>query len=525
MADPEKEAKEREKAAAAEKFNKDADKKEKEKKGEEKKEKESLVDKAAVASFGEFLGNLDKLEAAANKFTGPKLEDFLLPDKEALKRFIHLQTGIAMDDVDLMIDGAEELYKKIREKIESGKEEAKERKKRKEERKKQREERIKRGESTDDIDAEEKKEEEDRKNKAREKKEQASEEAKKRKEKLDKDIKDYVDEMKKVYKDKFNKMIKEVKVLLADIKAAFAQFFRKTKDLAMKLVTTIASIAVAIPAMVLKIAFPPWNIPDAIGAIMMLINIIKDLVSFAKDLATFLKPLKFLNLVTSEENLQIISRILNPVIVILLTLIQEIDKISNIFLFLIEKLIEELLKTKESTFRKATKQLIKLGHLKKIDLPLPDEVLNAITKIFWQSDNRGKLYRTDGPPPDDNGELLKLSDGTTVEVYSLSPDDREEIVGLLDRFIVRGNRVVDYRQKIKVGDEEFNAEDLVNKIKKEVQQAETDTFPVIEATEFEQFVYDIQLPDGKTVFGVSEDAIDYYRSKYILIFENENDFL
>lgn len=353
-----------------------------------------------------------------------------------------------------------------------------------------------------------------------EKKRQAQlEELKAKKEERKQQIKDFVDNLKKIYTDKMLEFEERVEQIKLEIKAAFFILKSKLQELTSKLINSLIAAAVAIPAMVIKITLPFFNFPDAIQGILVLVQLLLDLIAVVKDVVPFLKPIRYLPLVTSKENLAILGITLNPIIEGIFAILAPIQAFENIIFTLIDALLDFLSKTKESNFRKATKKLKKLGHLKKIDLPLPEDAINLITKIFWGTDNIGKRYENESDPPNEEGERLKLQDGTPVTVYSFSPDDVPEVVSMLDIFVVRNNRVVAYRQKIKFRDKDTEPEEIIRNLKSELESA---ALPIevkdVSVSEFEQFVYDIKLPDGTVILGISEEAVEFYKTKYTLNF-------
>jgi hypothetical protein len=318
------------------------------------------------------------------------------------------------------------------------------------------------------------------------------------------------------------------------LKTAFFTLKNKLQELTSKLINSLIAASVAIPATIMKLTLPVFNIPDGIKTILVLVQNLLDLIAVVKDLIPFLKPIRYLPMVTSKDNLAILGTIMNPVIEAIFALLAPIQGFENIIFTLLNWLLSILSKIKESNFKKATKKLKKLGHLKKLDLPLPEIALNAITKIFWGTDNQGTKYEYDGDPPDNGGERLKLDtqsvsvsdDKVSIEtgeievtVYSFSPDDVPEIIGLLSTYIVRNNRVVAYRQKIKFRDKESEPEDLLRILINELDSASLPIQPK-DTTEFEQFVYDIKLPDGTVLLGISEEAVEFYKTKYTLNFLN-----
>jgi hypothetical protein len=335
-------------------------------------------------------------------------------------------------------------------------------------------------------------------------------------------VKENIALLKLVYDKVIEDLQKKCDDIALQIEGAVFILESKLKELVSKLINSLIVAAVAIPAMVIKIVLPPFNIPDALQGLLTLIQLFLDLIAVVKDVVPFLSPLRYLPLITTEENLSFLGVILNPVIEGIFAILAPIKGLEDIIFGLLNKLLEILANTKESNFKKATKKLKKFGHLKKIVLPeiVPVDVVNSITKIFWGTENLGKLYQYDGDPPGNEGERLKLSDGTPVDVYSFSPDDIPEIIGLLDTFVVRNNRVVAYRQKIKHKDKNGNETDVdpENLVRDLFTELENNTVPiqVKDVSEFERFVYDIELPDGTIILGVSEEAIEYYKTKYTL---------
>jgi hypothetical protein len=464
--------------------------------------------------FDKLIQNIEKLEKT-NFDSGLTIEKFLLPDKEAIKKYIAtLNPQMSPDDIDLMVDGAEELYKKIEEKIEN-------KKKSKEEKEKgvtgSETTGASQSATTENPDSNEPTNPSDEKEKRRQEL-KAKKEAEKEKRK--KEIKEYVDLMKKIFPEEY-KQIKEiekkVKEIKLELKTAFFTLKNKLQELTSKLINSLIAAAVAIPAAVLKLSLPPFNVPDAIKGMLALVQNLLDLIAVIKDVIPFLKPIRYLPLVTTKDNLAILGTIMNPIIEAIFALLAPIQGFENIIFTLLNALLSFIANLKESNFKKATKKLKKLGHLKKLDLPLPEIALNLITKVFWGTDNRGKKYDYDGDPPGNEGERLKLSDNTEVTVYSFSPDDIPEIIGLLDTFVVRNNRVVAYRQKIDFEGKKLEPEDLLVKLTNELENAAL-PIEVKDTSEFEQFVYDIKLPDGTVVLGISEEAVEFYKSKYTLNF-------
>jgi hypothetical protein len=577
--------------------------------------------------FNKLIQNIDKLEKTSFE-SGLHIEKFMLPDKQAVKKYIAmLNPQMSRDDIDLMVDGADELYKKLEEKFENkrksdSEENLSESSKDTNENtntsgasgdgtsntntsgspqtsggsgnqqtqqtttpakfeytsfyqqtpdgevtlvriyfkgKKVREERLPRSLGMEGAEAllKEKGKNEghldengnlireepdlpaqqttpqsgdatssntttpanpsDEKEKRRQEREQRKKEER---EIRKRQIKEFVDLAKEIYEEQVNEIKKKVKEIKKEIQTAFFILKAKLQELVSKLINSLISAAVAIPAAVLKITLPPFNVPDALKGVLVLVQCLLDLIAVVKDLIPFLKPIKYLTLVTSAENLAILGTIMNPIIEGIFAILAPIQGFENIIFTLLNLLLSLLANTKESTFRKATKKLKKLGHLKKLDLPIPEEAINLITKVFWGTDNRGKKYENDGDPPNNDGEKLKLQDETPVTVYSFSPDDITEIIGLLDTFVVKNNRVVAYRQKIKFKDQDTEPEDLIKTLIKELENSALPAVPK-DTSEFEQFVYDIKLPDGTTIFGISEEAVEFYKNKYTLTFKGE----
>jgi hypothetical protein len=453
-----------------------------------------------MAEFDKFLTNLDKLEKTSFD-SGLTMSTFMLPTKEAVKKYIAQKLPqLKKEEIDLIVDGAEELKKKYDE-WESKKEEREEAKrKRKEEQLKKKEERQAKREQEASMTEEEKekkrKEERDRRKAA----------SKKMRDK-------FIEQMKKIYEPVLKEIINEVLAIMNQIEIAFKQIQSKVKDIGKKIVQSSITIVTAIPDAVIQLTAIIPNVPGAINSIILVIDSLINLASVLKDLVPLMRPLKYLPLVTDKQKLEGFAKVMNIIIDFVFGALKFIKGIENIIFTLLDALIALLNNLSQSNFKKATKKLKKLGHLKKLQLPLPEEAIDLITNLFWGTKNRGSFYKTDGDPPDDNGELLKLSDDTIVEVYSFSPDDIPEIISLLDQYVVRDNRVVAYRNTINNTD---LAGETIKNLRDDLKRTGQFQEPS-EAIEVEEFVYDITLPDGTIVYGVSEDAIEFYKSKYTVI--------
>jgi hypothetical protein len=154
-----------------------------------------------------------------------------------------------------------------------------------------------------------------------------------------------------------------------------------------------------------------------------------------------------------------------------------------------------------------------------------------------RGNKRGDAYTTE---PDEN-DTLKLSDGTPITVWAKDEDDIEEIISLLDRFKhhevtykngkwsgkrkwgTTGHVYAFKEEEIEINEDlgiptgKYDISELLEIVESRVNELEIPIQVEIKDSEdIDRFVYDIELPDGTTIPNISEEGLEYFRSKYDL---------
>lgn len=101
-------------------------------------------------------------------------------------------------------------------------------------------------------------------------------------------------------------------------------------------------------------------------------------------------------------------------------------------------------------------------------------------------------------------------------MFSYDEDDVDEIVDLLTTFKLNGSpnkvstRVVDYQ---------IPFDGSLNNVESELDGLEYEV-PETEKDEFQDYIYDVKLPDGTVIQNISDEGIEYLKTKYKLQYSN-----
>lgn len=452
-------------------------------------------------SFNIFRNSLNELEdlAFSNPISMSNIINSILPEKEIFKKILADKIpGLSQEDIDLMSEAAFDEEDEVNNEVDSENEinETKEEKKARKEREKEerKQSRVKK-----------KKTREEKKN---ERKDKSNEEKEKRKQ-----------ELKKIYKEKWENFKTEIKELVNKIKTAIFQFFNRFLEVSKAFTLSLINIVTSLPGAIVMIVSPPWNVPGAVTILLSVIISYLDLLSKIQSIVPFLQPLRLLPNVFTNDDLKNTGTTLNILTRSLIQFYGPILGLRNIIIKVIE-FIKSLFSPsdkREKIFKQATKKLIKLGHIK--------STRNRIVTVIEEDEAKLKIhpklqplierFDTDGtrfkiPSVDQNSDI-------PVRVYSWDPEDVEEILSLLEQFKITNTKkwggeshVSDYRSDIN------KVLNQVDDLEKQLDESFLREIGDIDTSEFDQFVYDIKLPDGTIIPGVSEEGLEYYRKKFEL---------
>jgi hypothetical protein len=434
-----------------------------------------------MARFDTLTSNISKFEDQSYS-TEFDITPYLLSDDDAVKKLIAVKNPkLTKEQIDLIVDDEDVLIKKVEESVDEFPNES--------------------DDELDDVvmDSDLSKEQREIRKIERESRKRARQEkSEKRKREFEERKKEKVEEIresKRIYKDKLKEFYEEIKRIKTSIKKAVFTLFKSSKELAKELILAIIKTSSSIPGITLIITSPPWNIALAISATVIIVQLYLKIIKDIKNVAPILEPIKYLPAITDKKNLSILSTIINLPMKIILGLWKPIRALDGVIKSLISAVKSSMKRNRNKIFRKATKKLRKLGHLRRIgpSLKIGDTVIRGII---------GDPYVTD-----------------IGVVFSYDEDDVEEVSDLMSTFKINGSpnniftRVVDYR---------ISFDQNLDSVQGELDEVVIDIPRTsdIEKDEFEDYIYDVKLPDGTVIKNISDDGIDYLKSKYTLQYAN-----
>lgn len=362
-----------------------------------------------------------------------------------------------------------------------------------------------------------------------------------------------------IYKESSEQFKKEVDELKDDVRNASFRFANTFIEVSKEFALALSKAATSLPGAVVMAVAPPWNVPGAVSSLLVVIVDYLDILAKIQLIVPYFEPLKKLPILVDKIKLNTVGKILDTITLALyafyipvLGLKKLIDKIFDFILSLFNN-------RRDKIFKQATKKLLKAGHLRRkvrrpaIVLERNDEgeITGGDLKLRDRGENRGR-FELDVP---------EGSPKQTVTIYSYDEDDVDEILTLLNEFSIGGTSgkwgtkdkfVISYRNEFKIppevsvdgdasdsdgsgsgsktgiglsnnNDGDVSLESQINNIKNKLNDIDDIlqgwvnlNGDEIDTSEFDQFVYDITLPDGSVIPNISEEGLEYYKNKFDL---------
>jgi len=358
----------------------------------------------------------------------------------------------------------------------------------------------------------------------RQQREQLREESRIKRQEKKELLKKNLQERKKIFKDRLTEYIEEVKKIKREIRQAVHRMFAEFFNLAQKLVTGLIKSVQTLIAVIGIIVAPPWNIPNAICLLIIVVEFFLDIIKQLKVVAPILEPLRQLGIVIPPDKLGIVSALLNPVIKFILGLFKPFGK----FDVLVGKLMNKLTSImnddskKRRVFKKATRKLRKYGYcqdgdINKVDEKDRDEVQGILetyklgecgsgpgtSQFTINSCNKCIVgYRDDEAPDTDDPEENPRA-GQKLDAGEFSLSDSGDFSSIKDG---DGNDTTISSQL-----EEFSKyRNIAGRISESIENAE----------ETGNFLYDVLLPDGTLLTNQTQSNLDKLKNEYTLLFTN-----
>lgn len=305
-----------------------------------------------------------------------------------------------------------------------------------------------------------------------------------------------------------------------EVKKSVALFMLSKKELINQLASSLTLLSSSIPGIGIMVSAPPWNIPAALSLASLVLDSLNDLISKSVKVIENLSPLKNLFLLLSNEKLMSILRILNPVVSVLMAILDPIEKIKKFILKLIEK-IKSLFNSNKcrKQIRRIKKQITKKEselEIKNNELVKKKKELDALKKQLSMMISRSSFTLN---PPSVNSTIRVsinyLQNTISLSATSLSSleDDVEEISDDLN----------DLKEQLaeieKRCGKRVSIEQDMQELNSMVDQVNTESDKWIDSLNFET-VYDVLLPDGSTLIGLTEEQLNSLKQEYTIIFNN-----
>jgi hypothetical protein len=302
---------------------------------------------------------------------------------------------------------------------------------------------------------------------------------------------------------KDNFYFKKAKDLASELVEKIMNFLRKVKELLQELVYAVVNLVSAIPGGILMLMPFAFNVPGMISLIMTVLTSISSLKSKCADVLENYKFFDKLEIIFSRPSLNIISYIINTLHTVLVdiicgTLIKSTEFIDEAF-----NKIREIISKDGDNAKKICKRLKKLKYIYK-------------KKDKWLIDVNYNKEKPDSIDPDDADEIESILE--TWEVFDVEAcgncgircdstgirrkEDMNEILNKIDEF---SSEVENLNEKIPSDKSKFDL----------ILQNEND---------YQEYVYDISLPNGEKIIGLTEEELQFYLDKYNVIYSDNTKY-
>ena len=276
---------------------------------------------------------------------------------------------------------------------------------------------------------------------------------------------------------KGSQFYQEANKMKEETKKAVALFMLNKKELINQLVSSLTLLNSSIPGIALMVSAPPWNIPGALSMAALVLDSLNDLISKSVKTIENLSPLKNLSMLLSGDKLSSIIRILNPVISVLIAILDPIETIKKFIFKIIEK----------------------------------------IKSLFNSNNCRKQIRRMKRQIAKKNIELTKLrAEQIAARVarnISKVNSIQEDIDDLVDE-------ITDLKQQLgemqKRCGKKVSLEQDMDDLNSLVDQVNAESDKWIETLTYET-VYDVILPDGSTLIGLTEEELNNLKQDYTVI--------
>lgn len=269
-------------------------------------------------------------------------------------------------------------------------------------------------------------------------------------------------------------IFKEVEKIKESVKKSVNHIFKEQKGLAQDLIKTSIQAANSISAAATLIAPLSFNLPGAISLIILVVDMISKVIDRALNIVLSSDPLQFLPLLLPEDQIDSITAPINAAILALISIIE-----STSFL---QKLMNKLM----ALFMSASS---------------PQNLSGQIDSLEEQIEQKKE-------------ELAKLIKKRAIQ--RKIDNKRKEIAELEERLRLMKKGPNLPRMNPDGNFEEKPIKDLFPDLQNQIQTV------TLANDQLQSFIYDVYLPDGSVLSNIDEQRLKQLKSKYNIIFDNQN---
>lgn len=350
---------------------------------------------------------------------------------------------------------------------------------------------------------------------------------------------------------------KKAKEILALVKEKVTQFFRKVKELLMEIGAAVVSIVASIPGAALMVSPFAFNVPGMITMLMQMIQLLSMLASKMADLTSFFKYFKHLPLVLSPSNLNSVSSAINSSYQSVSVAFKPLE--SGIAAFLSSS--KRTIKSKSKGDKIPRYITARLRRAKYIRWVTPSsfnfEIIGGDSTGFYgygipiDVDEIARLLK------DDNNKVIRVGynlipreellkkltnqvGGSVIQkellannlngyvidkdFKNVSEDDIDEVEDILENWevVFLNNKRVAVRQKKMLDAEgnEVTMDQLIDGLDKIEALVDSIKETLPDPEKEDEFIYDVQFSDGRSLFGLTKQDIDGLEVTYNVIYSD-----
>jgi len=290
------------------------------------------------------------------------------------------------------------------------------------------------------------------------------------------DVKQQLEGIYPLPENKYKQQVEEIK---KEVKNAVSQLYKEFKSLTTLLANSTVMTISSIPALAITVTAPPWNIPDAITKCSMLIDLFFKIVDKIKSSLSLFSPIKDLKFLVDPKNEQQITSPINFIIEGILALFNPINLLGE-FISNLTDFLKSLFggEREDKAIKRVTKRLRKLDYLSGIR----DEDLSKVDE-----------------------------------------EDKEEVNQILENYkVVRprsSDNAVELRNKGELKNQIDSLQDNVEDLNKFIEENQPES-----TNELNNFVFDVKLPDGSILRGLTKEELNDIEKLYDFKFVSNEDF-